>query len=119
MEKNVKISLLLDFYGSLLSQKQARATELYYNDDLSLAEVADELRITRQGARDLITRAGAALAEYEEALGLLERYNKFQRGLESIGKNAREIKRISENENIAGLAQNIINTAALLAETDA
>ncbi|MGN1132649.1 MAG: DNA-binding protein, partial [Ruminococcus sp.] len=46
MEKNMELSLLLDFYGELLSEKVRRATELYYNDDLSLSEVAEDMGIT-------------------------------------------------------------------------
>lgn len=56
MEKDLSIAVLLDFYGDLLTEKQARAIDLYYNEDLSLAEIAEPLGISRQGVRDSIKR---------------------------------------------------------------
>ena len=70
MAKNLEISFLLDFYGEMLTQKQREVIEYYYNDDLSLAEIADNEGITRQGVRDSIKRAEAQLLEMEERLGL-------------------------------------------------
>ena len=57
MEKNIEVSLLFDFYGELLKPSGKKAIDLYYNEDLSLAEVADEMGITRQGVRDSIKRS--------------------------------------------------------------
>ena len=74
MAKDLSISYLLDFYGQMLTDKQREVTEFYYNDDLSLAEIADHCHITRQGVRDSIKRAEAQLREYEEKLGLVARY---------------------------------------------
>ena len=56
MEKKFEVSLLLDFYGQLLSDSGRQMTNLYYNDDLSLAEIAEQCSITRQGVRDKIKR---------------------------------------------------------------
>lgn len=70
MAKDLSISYLLDFYGQMLTDKQREVTEFYYNDDLSLAEIADHCHITRQGVRDSIKRAEAQLREYEEKVGL-------------------------------------------------
>ena len=69
MAKNLEISFLLDFYGSMLTEKQRIMIEYYYNDDLSLAEIADNEGITRQGVRDSIKRAEGQLLELEERLG--------------------------------------------------
>ena len=74
MEKNIEVSLLLDFYGELLKPSCRQMAELYYNDDLSLAEVAAETGITRQGVRDRIKRGEKQLFEFEQKLGLTERY---------------------------------------------
>ena len=74
MAKDLSISYLLDFYGQMLTDKQREVTEFYYNDDLSLAEIADHCHITRQGVRDSIKRAEAQLREYEEKLGLARRF---------------------------------------------
>ncbi len=84
VEKNVEVSLLLDFYGTLLREKHRTAVDLYCNSDLSLSETAEELSITRQGARDLIKRAEAALYEYEEKLGLYKRYRENTRLVELL-----------------------------------
>ncbi|MBQ8860024.1 MAG: YlxM family DNA-binding protein [Ruminococcus sp.] len=84
MEKNLEISLLFDFYKEMLTPTQQEAISLYYNDDLSLGEVADILSISRQGVRDALTRAKKSLYNFEEKLSLCERFSKTQNGLESI-----------------------------------
>lgn len=62
MEKNLNVSILLDFYGAMLTEKQREAEEYYYNDDLSLSEIADNQGISRQGVRDRHqTRGGSAV----------------------------------------------------------
>ncbi len=66
--KNLEISLLLDFYGDMLTEKQRNVVELYYNEDLSLSEIAAHSRITRQGVRDSIKRAEGILLDLEESL---------------------------------------------------
>ena len=70
MEKNLEISVLLDYYGQMLTEKQLEVAQLYYNEDLSLAEIAQFANITRQGVRDSIKRAEATLLEMEERMGL-------------------------------------------------
>ena len=72
-EKDLGVSLLLDCYGELLSETKRRAVELYYNDDLSLAEIAEDTGVTRQGVRDSIEKARSQLYLYEEKLGLARR----------------------------------------------
>lgn len=64
------INVLLDFYGDMLTEKQRAFIEYYYNDDLSLAEIAENEGITRQGVRDAIKRAEGQLYEMESRLGL-------------------------------------------------
>jgi len=89
--KNLEVSVLLDFYGSMLTDKQRDVVELYYNEDLSLSEIAAHSGITRQGVRDSIKRAEAQLIEYEERLQLAARFRKIQDCLEEIIKHAEEI----------------------------
>ena len=81
MAKNLQISFLLDFYGEMLTEKQREMIEYYYNEDLSLAEIADNQGITRQGVRDSIKRAEAQLLEMEERLGLARRFREMREGL--------------------------------------
>ena len=97
MEKNMELSLLLDFYGELLSEKVRRATELYYNDDLSLSEVAEDMGITRQGVRDLIKRAEGNLYGYEQKLGLYKRFLEMQKGLGTLKDSLVKAKSLLDN----------------------
>ena len=74
-EKNLKLTYLLDFYGDVLSERKQSVLSLYYNEDLSLAEIADEIGISRQGVRDLIKKAEEELIFLEEKLGLEKKFN--------------------------------------------
>jgi predicted DNA-binding protein YlxM (UPF0122 family) len=112
LEKNVEISLLYDFYGQLLSAQQQKAVSLYYNDDLSLSEIALELNITRQGVRDSVKRAETQLYLYESKLGLMERFGKVERGLHEIERLAAELKEEYNKQK----AERIVALAASLHE---
>lgn len=74
MAKDLNISILMDFYGQLLSDRQLDMMDMYYNQDLSLAEIAEEAQISRQGVRDAIKRGEKQLSEFEEKLGLIKRF---------------------------------------------
>lgn len=73
MAKDLKVVLLLDYYGNLLPEKQRRLVEYYYCDDLSLAEISANEDITRQGARDSIVRAVNKLNEFEKEVGFVKK----------------------------------------------
>ena len=91
MAKNLEISYLLDFYSEMLTQKQREVIEYYYNDDLSLSEIAMNEGITRQGVRDSIKRAETQLLEMEERLGLCKRFREMLEGLDVIIEAAQDI----------------------------
>ena len=95
MSKNLSISLLMDFYGQLLTPKQLEALEYYYNDDLSLAEIADQMIISRQGVRDFIKRGEKQLLEFEDKLGLAEKFEKIKSKIEEIDTLADNLAYIS------------------------
>lgn len=118
MAKNLEISFLLDFYGSMLTEKQRIMIEYYYNDDLSLAEIADNEGITRQGVRDSVKRAEGQLLELEERLGLAKRFQQVRTGLEKILLKAAEIREYNQQHNgaetINSCAENIIQIAEQL-----
>lgn len=90
MEKSIEISLLFDFYGELLSEKKREAASLYFNEDLSLSEIAQHMGITRQGVSDLIRRSESELYTFEDKLGLYSRF-------EAINASALKIKELSES----------------------
>lgn len=99
MAKDLHITLLLDFYGDMLTDKQRQVLEGYYNDDLSLAEISEERGITRQGVRDAIKRSEQQLVEMEERLGLAKRFRTIQGTLAQICDLALEIKELNAGEN--------------------
>ena len=89
--KNLDISVLLDFYGDMLTEKQREVIGFYYNEDLSLSEIGEVEGITRQGVRDSIKRGEAVLLEMEERLGLAKRFRKMQDSIERIVQCAQDI----------------------------
>ena len=91
MSKNLDITLLLDFYGDMLTDKQRSFISYYYNDDLSLSEIAADEGITRQGVRDAIKRAETQLIAMEERLGLVARFENMKIGLSEIIEYAEDL----------------------------
>ncbi len=90
--KDYEIAMLLDFYGELLTEKQREAMDLYYNEDLSLAEIAEPLNISRQGVRDSIKRGEKQLMELEDTLGLAKRFREIKKEVVDIGAMFSELK---------------------------
>ena len=95
MPKNLKVAELLDIYGSLLNDKQRLSLELYYFEDLSLSEIAENKGISRQGVREVIKRAEGFLFYAEQELKLFEKQNKFNAIIDEI-KQCTEINKIKE-----------------------
>lgn len=89
-------AMLFDFYGDLLTERQKEFYDLYYNEDLSLAEIAENAGITRQGVRDVIVRADAILTEMEEKTGLIARFLEVRAGLLEIGEAAGKIAELND-----------------------
>lgn len=109
MAKNLEISFLLDFYGEMLTKKQHDFLEYYYDEDLSLSEIAENEDITRQGVRDAIKRAENQLFDMENRLGLAKRFNEMKLGLEQI----KECAEIINDFNLShGLSKEISYNAA-------
>lgn len=92
MDKNVKVALLFDFYRNVLTPRQIECVDLYYNEDLSLAEISEHLGITRQGVRDNIVRAEKSLFDIEERLGLAVRFLNIKDKLIKVDDIIREIE---------------------------
>ncbi|MGI6498897.1 MAG: YlxM family DNA-binding protein [Oscillospiraceae bacterium] len=115
-----QMSLLFDFYGDLLTERQREFFDLYYNEDLSLAEIAENSGITRQGVRDVIVRAEGTLTEFEEKTRIIQRFLEFQPHVAAIARAAEEILEINHrtigNRRLADLAEQIAASAAALKE---
>lgn len=118
MEKNIEVSLLLDFYGKLIKPSGRYAVDLYYNDDLSLSEIAEDMGITRQGVRDSIKRAEQQLFEFENKLGLFKRFQQLEQGLDEISQTARKIVLSTDDINIQSLAACIEQKSSELKEKE-
>lgn len=83
LNKIGRMALLSDFYSELLTNRQQEVIKYYYEQDLSLGEIAENLHITRQGVHDILKRAEKALENYERKLGLLAGYLKEKKSLDS------------------------------------
>src|SRR5690554_6935735 len=100
MEKLVEVGILFDFYGKLLSKKQFLAIELYYIHDLSLAEIGNELGITRQGVYDILKRAEEKLYKYEKKLGLVEKFFSSHNDIKKIIDISINIMELAQKNNL-------------------
>lgn len=98
-DKIVQIALLFDFYGQLLTKKQMEIVDMYYNNDLSLGEISEQQSISRQGVYDTLKRAEKTLYEYEEKLGLLDRFLKQKESMNKIIEMLDEILKNGEFVN--------------------
>ena len=100
-------SMLLDFYGELLTDKQRECYDLHFNEDLSLSEIAEQAGVSRQGVWDNIRRAEAALQEMEAKTGLIRRFRDTRRGLEALRELLGELRGETE-----GRARELADQAA-------
>ena len=91
-----RMAMLYDFYGDLLTDRQKEFYDLYYNEDLSLAEIAENYGITRQGVRDVIVRAEAYLTEIEDKTGLIRRFHTMQSQLREIADCIRQVTDLND-----------------------
>ncbi|WP_458863661.1 YlxM family DNA-binding protein [Acidaminobacterium chupaoyuni] len=114
------MSMLFDFYGELLTEKQKELFDLYYNEDLSLTEISEIAGITRQGVRDAIVRAETILRETEDRVCLVRRYAGIQAEIEKITQSASMIAMANStgprNYEIAKQVDQIIQIAGKLSE---
>ena len=112
--KPLEMSLLFDFYGETLTEKQRELFDLYYNEDLSLAEIAEHAGITRQGVRDSIKRAEHALREMEEKLGLVARCGGTERCAEELMHEVERLRALNADTLHSSEAEAIASRMASL-----
>lgn len=107
MEKNVKISMLNEFYGKLLTQKQYEIIDDYYNNDLSLSEIAENNQITRQAVRDILKKGEKKLFEYEEKLMFMKRTLNQEKKIEKVLSELTKIQKNDSDKQIASILESI------------
>ena len=108
MAKNLQVAVLLDYYGDLLTEKQRDFISFYYDEDLSLAEIAANEGITRQGVRDAIKRAEAQLLDMEEKLGFRQRFNENLKKIDDIRQAVADIRKYN---SFHGMSRELGNKA--------
>lgn len=105
MTKDLNINILMDFYGQLLSERQYEMMDMYYNQDLSLGEIAEEVGISRQGVRDLVKRAERQLVEFEEKLGLVDRFSGITENIEEMNSIIGKLPDTPETNRLKELSE--------------
>ena len=107
MEKNVRVSLLLQTYGKLLTEKQETVLDDYYNNDLSLSEIAENNNITRQAVRDNIKKGEQKLFELEEKLGVMEKTIIQEQKISEIIAKITKIKAKSSDRKVQHILEEV------------
>ena len=107
MDEKVKISILCELYGKLLTEKQEEFIEDYYNNDLSLSEIEENNNITRQAVRDIIKKGEKKLFEYEEKLHFMKRTLNQEKRIEKVLSELTKIQKDYSDEQIASVLENI------------
>ena len=115
-----RMTMLFDFYGEVLTPRRKEFFDLYYNEDLSLAEIAENYGISRQGVRDVIVRAEAIMTDLEDKTGLMKRFMLMQQQVQAILDAAEKIQTVNyrqyDNPELARLADEITRSAQALKE---
>ena len=116
-----RMAMLFDFYGDLLTERQREFYDLYYNEDLSLSEIAENYGISRQGVRDVIVRAEAAMSEIEEKTHIIRRIHQSRAAIDAIDAAADRLlqavdARSYDDAMLDGLAREIKENTAKLSQ---
>ena len=103
MEKKVEISILLEIYGTLLTEKQNEYMNYYYNEDLSLSEIAENDGITRQAVMRILQKSSKKLEEYEQKMQIMEKQKQIKKNIEQLRKDLKENKQLDNIENLLNI----------------
>lgn len=107
MEKNVRVSMLCQIYGKLLTEKQFEILNDYYNNDLSLSEIAENNEITRQAVRDIIKKGESKLFELEEKLSIMEKMMKQEKLLQEVLNELSKIQDVSSDKKVEKILNHV------------
>lgn len=114
-ENSIKISILLEIYGKLLTDKQYNLLNDYYNNDLSLAEIAENENITRQAVRDNLKKGEKKLFNYEEKLGIMKKNKMQEEQIANILSELNSITNKSTDKEVATVLEDVKNKLNCLA----
>lgn len=114
IDKKIKISMLYDFYSQLLTEKQKDMIDLYYNQDLSLGEIAQELQISRQAVYDTIKRTEKILYDYEKKLKLFELFDSKMTKIEKLKERVYKLEKMIDIDSSKEELKNEIDEMKLL-----
>ena len=107
MDKKIEISMLWQIYGKLLTEKQYEFIDYYYNEDLSLSEIAENNEITRQAVRDIIKKGERKLFEYEEKLLFMKKTINQEKQIQNILLNLNKIQKDSSDKQVTSILEEI------------
>ena len=107
VEDSIEISMLLEIYGSLLTEKQYNLLNDYYNNDLSLSEIAENNQITRQAVRDIIQKGEKKLFEYEEKLLFMKRMSNQEKTIEHVLSELTKIEKTSSDKKVDSILETV------------
>ncbi len=111
----LEMTLLFDYYGDLLTERQRSCVDMRYNQDLSLSEIAEELGVSRQGVYDNLSRAEALLRNMEEKTGCVQRAMETRKAVREILDAANKLITY-QDEDVSVLAAQIVEAAQRLEE---
>ena len=115
MDKHVKVSMLWQIYGKLLTKKQYNVLNDYYNNDLSLSEIAENNKISRQGVRDILMKGEGKIFEYEEKLAIMKKTKLQEEQIQLILSQLSEIKDNSSDKKIEKILNEVQKELSVLA----
>ena len=107
MEKNVKVSMLCEIYGKLLTEKQLEILTDYYNNDLSLSEIAENNHISRQAVNDIIKKGECKLFDLEEKLLIMEKMMKQEKLLQEVLVELSKIEETSSDKQVEKILNHV------------
>lgn len=111
----LEMTLLFDYYGDLLTERQKLCFDLRHNQDMSLAEIAEELQVSRQGVHDNLSRAEALLLNMEAKTGCVRRDMQCRKAVKTIVEAAKVLAQFND-ENVSQQAMRILEAATKLEE---
>ncbi len=115
MEKKVEVSMLCQIYGKLLTKKQLEILEDYYNNDLSLSEIAENNQITRQAVRDIIKKGENKLFDLEEKLSFMKKTMEQEKKLQDIMTELSKIEPNISDKKVEKILEHVRKELSCLA----